>query len=233
MTGRAVIAVATSVLLQFVPTSAHPSPICKGDPSWYSITSTSGEHACACYNVWTYVVEVGGRLLQAVTAAATEKLDVQLAASGFKKEHFSALDSYVSALQGMVAPRNGSGVEESDGSDESDDESDTSECSGEEAGSEGEGEGGEEDEGGEGEGKQEDTGCSGRSAVATDVSKSGARSEGRGPDQDASTSKGAVARGEACKTEVRYQLPEDSINGLSIAQGEGEPRSQQQIAIPP
>ena len=177
--------------------------------------------------------------LQAVTAAAAEKLDVQLGASGFKKEHFSALDSYVSALQGMVAPRDGSGsssgAEESDGSEESDDESDVSDRSEEEAGSEAEGEESGEEEGGETEGVMMEESCSGRSAVAADVSKSGARSEGRGPHQDASASQGAAGQGEACDAGVKYelQLPEDSINGLSIAHGESEPGSQHQTLILP
>ena len=168
-----------------------------------------------------------------MTAAATEKLDVQLGASGFKKEHFSALDSYVSALQGMVAPRDGSSS--SSGAEESDDESNASDRSEEEAGSEAEGEESKEEEGGEGGGEQEEALCSGRSAVAVDYSKSVARSEGRGPHQDASASQGAAGQGEACDAGVKYelQLPEDSINGLSIAHGESEPGSQHQTLILP
>ena len=164
-------------------------------------------------------------LLQAVTAAATEKLDVQLAASGFKKEHFSALDSYVSALQGMVAPRDGS----SSSSDESEDESDASECSSGEAGSEGEGEECEEEEGGESEGERVVAGCSARSAAAADVSESSARSEGRESDQDASNSQGA----EGQRAEVGHQSLVTHVDGLSIGRGEGEPCNQQQTHNPP
>ncbi|KAK9902872.1 hypothetical protein WJX75_009355 [Coccomyxa subellipsoidea] len=81
---------------------------------------------------------------KAATASASEKLDVQLSASGFKKEHLSALDSYVSALQGMVAPRDGSSSGEEE---ESDSDSEPEGCdSSDEAGSSG-GEGDESEKG--------------------------------------------------------------------------------------
>ena len=179
------------------------------------------------------IIELGVGLLQAVTAAATEKLDVQLAASGFKKEHFSALDSYVSALQGMVAPRDGSGSSSSSTSDESDDESDdesgASESSGGDAGLEGEGEESGEEEGGESEGERVVAGCSARSAAAADVSESSARSEGRESDQDASNSQGA----EGQRAEVGHQSLVTHVDGLSIGRSEGEPCNQQQTHNPP
>ncbi len=114
-------------------------------------------------------------LLQEATAAAAEKLDVKLSASGFKKEHFSALDSYVSALQGMVAPRDGPSSSEEDS--ESDDASSESDGSGEDGSSEDEGE---DSESGERSGevsKGEEGGS------AADVSRAEATSACGGSDQ--------------------------------------------------
>lgn len=146
--------------------------------------------------------EMEWQLVQAATASASEKLDVQLSASGFKKEHLSALDSYVSALQGMVAPRDGSSSGEEE---ESDSDSEPEGCdSSDEAGSSG-GEGDESEEG-EGEQSEEKEGQKSEDAqLDGEVSRAGefesvakmngvdAASAQMGPDMGASTGAGPEA----------------------------------------